>query len=130
MDKELKNIRKDIKVLTEQIEKKHIELVEKIENSDDNIGLTERVTFNKNVCDPFKKYPVPSSLKKLLSIDDEIMTKLNLLKLLNKYFIENEMYDGELIHVNKKIELIFSLGKKDQLTCLNIGSYLDELIKQ
>lgn len=80
-----------------------------------------------------KPEPVPSSLKKLLKIDEDLLPRSKITSLLYKYFTDNKMYNAKTkkqIVPNDKIKKIFGMKKEDTITFFNLQTWLKKVYNE
>lgn len=102
------------------LHKKEIKLSSKCINRSES---TKKSSFNK-------LEPIPLSLKNLLQIDDDHMTRSQITKLIYQYFTHNKMYNEtnkKEIIPNNKIRKIFGMSKDDVLNFYNFQTWLKKV---
>lgn len=73
---------------------------------------------------------IPPSLRKLLKIENETMTKMDITKLLYEYFKENKMYDKKTktkIIPNNQIKKIFNIKNNEEINFYNLQMWINKL---
>ena len=114
--KKLTNDLKNLLIL----HKKEIKLLSK---SNNNKNSGRHSGFNK-------PEPVPSSLRKLLSIDENILPRSTVTRLMYKYFTDNNMCSSKTkreIIPNNTIKKIFGMKKDDIITFYNLQTWLKKV---
>lgn len=76
-----------------------------------------------------REQPVPKPLRKLLDIEEELMTKADVTDLLYQYFKEHDLCDKvtKEITPNKKIKKLFNMNDDDEINFYNLQNWLDKL---
>ncbi len=70
--------------------------------------------------------PIPQSIKDLLSIQEEVMSKSEITDRLFKYISENKLCDNKtkIIAPNKKMKKLFKMDNDEVITYYNFQSWL------
>lgn len=80
-----------------------------------------------------KPLPVPSNLKKLLDIKEDVMSRSQVTRLMYEYFRKNNMYNTNTkkeIIPNDKIKKIFGMQKGDEITFYNLQTWLKKVYNE
>jgi chromatin remodeling complex protein RSC6 len=113
---EQKKLLNDLKEL-HVLHKKELKLASKNKNKLKNNGI----------CKP---QPVPQSLKDLLDIEEDSLSRVEVTKLLYKYIEKNKMCEKSNrrnIIPNKKFIKIFQMNNDDTMTFYNIQSWIKKI---
>ena len=105
------------------IHKKDIKLISKNGNRT-NCGKNSG--FNK-------PEPIPSTLKKLLKINDDMLPRSKVTALMYQYFTDNKMYNTKTkkeIMPNSKIREIFGMKDDDVITFYNLQTWLKKVYNE
>ncbi|AKI79286.1 putative SWIB domain-containing protein [Acanthamoeba polyphaga mimivirus] len=117
-----KKIMNDIKDLA-NLHKKDLRLAVK---SGNRLNSGKHSGFNK-------PQTVPQSLKDLLKIDDDILSRSKVTELMYKYFTDNKMYNSKTkreIIPNSKIKKLFGMKEGDIITFYNMQTWLKKVYNE
>lgn len=117
-----KKIQNELKELMSS-HKKEIKLVQKAGN---RAASNAQKGFNK-------PEPVPASLKKLLGVEEDMLSRSKVTKLLYKYFTDNDMYNEKTkkeIIPNRKIREIFGMEKDEVITFYSFQTLLKKVYNE
>ena len=117
-----KKLMNDLKELT-TLHKKEIKLTIRSGNRS-NSG--KHTGFNK-------PEPIPPPLKKLLKVEQDMLPRSQITKLMYQYFTDNKMYNRKTkkeIIPNEKIRQIFGMEEDDVINFYNLQTWLKKVYKE
>ncbi|XWV26524.1 SWIB/MDM2 domain-containing protein [Tupanvirus soda lake] len=80
-----------------------------------------------------KPEPVPPSLKNLLKIEEDMLPRSKITRLMYQYFTDNKMYNRKTkkeIIPNKKIKEIFGMNDSDVINFYNLQTWLKKVYNE
>lgn len=117
-----KKIMNDIKDLA-NLHKKDLRLAVK---SGNRLNSGKHSGFNK-------PQTVPQSIKNLLKIEDDVLSRSKVTELMYKYFTDNKMYNSKTkreIIPNSKIKKLFGMKEGDIITFYNMQTWLKKVYNE